>query len=152
MTKPRRSKKPNNNYNSKKVPYILPETEKNQAVGRVTNIMGDGRFMVNAFDGKSVLRNVNCSVPGKFKGRNKRRNFITAGSYVLITYGIRTSRDGAKQMGEIIHIYPRQHVKQLRMDNMVVEGIDDRDDQNDDSRVSFETDDDLAEGISIDDL
>ena len=125
MTKSRKSKIRNSNLSDKKVPYIIPDTDKGQAVGCVVNAVGNGRFVVTALCDKRLL-SINCSVPGKFKGRNKRRNRITTGLYVLITAEIRFSKDGSKQMGEIVHIYPKQHEKLLLMDQFIVNGMDDR--------------------------
>lgn len=54
-----------------------------------------------------------CRVPGKFKGRNKRNNFIEKGAWVLV--GIyEWENSEAPKSCELLHIYDRNEVEQLR--------------------------------------
>ncbi len=53
-----------------------------------------------------------CRIPGKFKGRNKRNNFIEKGSWVLV--GIYEWENTEKPKScELLHIYERNEVDQL---------------------------------------
>ena len=119
----RKSKIPNSALLSRKVPYVTPNYENNEAVACVVFVAGFSRFIVNAYNGPGscgLIENVNCSVPGKFKGRNRRRNLITVGTYVIATMNLRTSKKG-KMLGEIVHLYPPEHHKQLLRDGFVLE-------------------------------
>lgn len=54
-----------------------------------------------------------CRIPGKFKGRNKRNNYIEKGSWVLV--GIyEWENSEAPKSCELLHIYDRNEVEQLQ--------------------------------------
>lgn len=54
-----------------------------------------------------------CRVPGKFKGRNKRNNFIEKGAWVLV--GIyEWENNKAPKSCELLYIYDRNEIEQLQ--------------------------------------
>ena len=68
-------------------------------------------------NGLNVYTNVGqeiwCRVPGKFKGRNKRNNFIEKGAWVLV--GIyEWENNKAPKSCELLYIYDRNEVEQLQ--------------------------------------
>ena len=53
-----------------------------------------------------------CRIPGKFKGRNKRKNYIEVGAWVLV--GIyEWEKSEAPKSCELLHIYDRNSIEQL---------------------------------------
>jgi translation initiation factor IF-1 len=70
-------------------------------------IYGNG-LNVYTNDGQEIW----CRIPGKFKGRNKRNNFIEKGAWVLV--GIYEWENTEKPKScELLHIYDRNEVEQL---------------------------------------
>lgn len=70
-------------------------------------IYGNG-LNVYTNDGQEIW----CRIPGKFKGRNKRNNFIEKGAWVLI--GIYEWEKTEKPKScELLHIYDRNEIEQL---------------------------------------
>lgn len=70
-------------------------------------IYGNG-LNVYTNDGQEIW----CRIPGKFKGRNKRNNFIEKGAWVLV--GIYEWEKSEKPKScELLHIYDRNEVEQL---------------------------------------
>lgn len=51
-------------------------------VGKVTKILGDAR--VEATNGAEGSRPFDVKIPGKFRGRSKKSNFISGGSFLLL--------------------------------------------------------------------
>jgi len=70
-------------------------------------IYGNG-LNVYTNDGQEIW----CRIPGKFKGRNKRNNFIEKGAWVLV--GIyEWEKSEQPKSCELLHIYDRNEVEQL---------------------------------------
>lgn len=57
----------------------LPENEL-ELFGCVSKLLGNGRVTVNLIDGKTIQ----AVIRNKFRGRSKRNNLITIGTFVLI--------------------------------------------------------------------
>ena len=161
---PKSYNKTKNQGNPKKVAYIMPNYDEEEAVGCITSVLGNGRFLVNArvpvnTDNKNTdktdvmqIIQVNCTVMGRMRGRNKRKNFGEVGKHVLISKNTRTSKDGSKLMGEIMHMYPRQHEKQLLLDQFIIPGMDGRGNDMTESNVDFIAEEDEDNEISFDDI
>jgi translation initiation factor IF-1 len=70
-------------------------------------IYGNG-LNVYTNDGQEIW----CRIPGKFKGRNKRNNFIEKGAWVLIGIYEWEKTEQPKSC-ELLHIYDRNEIEQL---------------------------------------
>ena len=80
----------------------------NELYAIVETIYGNG-LNVYTNTGKEIW----CRIPGKFKGPNKRNNFIEKGAWVLI--GIYEWENGEDpKMCELIHLYERSDVDRLQ--------------------------------------
>jgi translation initiation factor IF-1 len=73
----------------------------------VVKSLGNSMFHVNTIHG---LTNLLLRVRGKFSGKNKRNNFISVGSFVLI--GLRDFENPPKQC-DLLEIYSDSDVKRL---------------------------------------
>ena len=71
-------------------------------------IYGNG-LGIHTNDGNDIW----CRIPGKFKGRNKRNNFVEKGAWVLV--GIyEWDKSEVPKSCELLHIYDRNEIEQLR--------------------------------------
>ena len=86
----------------------LPEDDEYEIFAIVTKSLGNCMFHVNCINGleKLLLR-----VRGKFSGRNKRNNFISVGTYVLV--GLRDFEKPKYENCDLLEIYSDQEVKRL---------------------------------------
>jgi hypothetical protein len=72
----------------------------------VTKAYGNCRFSVKTIDEKELT----MVIRGKFSGRNKRNNFVSVGSFVLV--GLRTDETCQKTC-DLLEIYSNVEVKRL---------------------------------------
>ena len=92
-----------------------PPTE-GQGVGIVRKCNGGGRFNVDVWLwADERFATYNCSIPGKMKGRNKKKNLLSVGSVVLVNMDMRID------MGEIVLIYTPKNVAKLIEDDFWVD-------------------------------
>jgi initiation factor 1A len=102
---------PKRGYASRKV--RLPK-EEGEMIARVTSMNGGGHASIKCTDGK----NRTLVIRGKFSGRNKRDNFITTNTLVLV--GLRSVTMGAVvnrkklEKADILEIYPDDAKKELQ--------------------------------------
>ena len=117
---------------------ILTKNIEGTIYGHVTRILGDCNFNVSCFDGKERM----CHIRNSLKRTRSQR--IELDSIVLV--GLRDFQDGK---GDIIHLYSKEHVAQLKAMKEIpskiqsVTGIDailnseDEEEKNDDTGFDF---------------
>lgn len=114
----------------------------------VTRYFGSGMCDVKCIDGETRL----CIIRKKFKGRSKRDNMITLGSYVLI--GVRdweVVEVGKKRKCDLLEVYSSSDMEQIKKylseeewEVIRVRGEDARPRDDDDDGISF-VDGEMAE-------
>jgi|LakMenE18May11ns_1017448.scaffolds.fasta_scaffold9759393_2 initiation factor 1A len=92
------------NTDDKKDTKILRESEDPLEIYcQVEKVLGNGMYNVICMDGKNRL----CHSSGKFKGRNKKDNFVSLGSWLLI--GLRQYESGGNnkklQNCDLLEVY-----------------------------------------------
>ena len=144
---------------SKRERYQTPTEDKNQEymqpdlhqrVGAVTALLGGGRFICDVWNiDTENFSKVNCSIPGKFKGKNKKNNEIHKGSVVLINIGMR-NKDNEIPLGDIELIYTKANISKLISDGYFREEtkssitMNEIVDEMDDSGIEFETETEIS--------
>jgi len=81
---------------NKKVRLVQEEGE---MYAVVTKLLGNGMFSANDTEGKERL----CIIPNKFRGRGKRDNNVSLGSWVMI--GAREFESCAKPKHDLLEVY-----------------------------------------------
>ena len=120
--------------------HIRTSQDPNEIYAIATKMLGNNMFHCHCIDNKVRL----CHIRGRFGGRNKRDNIISAGTWILI--GLReweNSSDTKKmQQCDLLEIYPgssKERLKELedcnwsilnandlsKVDNSIVESEDD---------------------------
>jgi initiation factor 1A len=84
-------------------------TEEGELYGCVLKIYGNGMCQVLGIDGKEYL----CHIRNKFRGRSKRDNMITMGSWVLV--GLREWETGIKRSCDLLELYGQHEIEQLKI-------------------------------------
>jgi initiation factor 1A len=84
---------------------LAEETDELYAL--IIKSLGNCMFHVKTIDGQLLLMHIR----GKFSGRNKRNNFITVGSFVLI--GLRDFEKPNYKNCDLLEIYSSQDVNRL---------------------------------------
>lgn len=87
----------------------LRKSENKSEIYAIVDVIYGNGLNVYTSSGQEIW----CRVPGKFKGRNKRNNFIEKGAWVLV--GIyEWENSEAPKSCELLHVYDRNDVEQLR--------------------------------------
>ena len=97
----------------KKVSKKLRESEDPLEIyAQVEKVLGNGLYNVICIDGKNRL----CHSSGKFKGRNKKDNFVSLGTWLLI--GLREYETGANnkklQNCDLLEVYNDSEKERLK--------------------------------------
>ena len=85
--------------------------EEGEIYGSVTNVFGNGRAEVMCIDGTRRL----LMIRKKFKGRNKRDNTVTKGTWVLVgkrEWEVRGASD--KEVCDLLEVYSAADVENLK--------------------------------------
>jgi len=62
--------------------------EEGECYAIVSKMLGNGMCHVNILQDDNILPNIVCHIRGKFRGRNKKANFVSVGTFVIV--GLRT--------------------------------------------------------------
>ena len=117
----------------------------------VTKYFGSGMVDVKCIDGETRL----CVIRKKFKGRSKRDNMITIGSYVLVgERAWEVIEAGKKRKCDLLEVYSKSDIEQIRKYltaeewEIIRHQVDDADskpyDDDDDDGINF-VDSEMAE-------
>jgi initiation factor 1A len=103
-----------NDNNDKKDSKKLRESEDSLEIyAQVEKVLGNGMYNVICLDGKNRL----CHSSGKFKGRNKKDNFVKLGSWLLI--GLRAYESGGSnkklQNCDLLEVYNEFETEKLKV-------------------------------------
>jgi len=103
-----------NDNNDKKDSKKLRESEDPLEIyAQVEKVLGNGMYNVICLDGKNRL----CHSSGKFKGRNKKDNFVKLGSWLLI--GLRAYESGGSnkklQNCDLLEVYNEFETEKLKV-------------------------------------
>jgi hypothetical protein len=94
--------------NNNKSDELRQSQDKNELYAIVDKIYGNGLNVYTCL-GQSIW----CRIPGRFKGRNKRNNYIEVGSWVLV--GIyEWENEKEPKSCELMEVYDRNDIEQLR--------------------------------------
>lgn len=77
----------------------------------VTKMSGGNLCRVVAQHGNAKLEDLRCHIGGKFRGRNKRNNFLTQGSWVLV--GLRDWENPVSNC-DLLYVYELDEIDQLK--------------------------------------
>jgi translation initiation factor IF-1 len=87
--------------------------------GCVSKLLGNGRVIVHLLDGKDIQ----CVIRNKFRGRSKRNNLITIGSFVLI--GLHDWEAPNFKNADILNVYSYDDVIYLKsLPNLNLSSLD----------------------------
>jgi translation initiation factor IF-1 len=87
--------------------------------GCVSRLLGNGRVIVHLLDGKDIQ----CVIRNKFRGRSKRNNLITIGSFVLI--GLHDWEAPNFKNADILNVYSYDDVIYLKsLPNLNLSSLD----------------------------
>ena len=89
----------------------LPECD-DECFAIVTKMLGNGMCHVNILHQNNLLENIVCHIRGKFRGRNKKSNLISASSIVLV--GLRTWEKNTS-VCDLLDIYNSHHIEKLNI-------------------------------------
>ena len=82
----------------------------------VAKVYGNGRVLVTCNDGIERL----CVIRKKFKGRNKRSNEISIGSYILIgARGWKSVSDDKLETTDLLYVYSQNQAHKLKYDDVI---------------------------------
>jgi initiation factor 1A len=101
------------NSDDKKTNKKLRESEDPLEIySQVEKVLGNGMYNVICLDGKSRL----CHSSGKFKGRNKKDNFVSLGTWLLV--GLREYETGGNnkklQNCDLLEVYTDSEKERLK--------------------------------------
>ncbi len=84
-----------------------------ECYARVEKMLGNGMCHVNVFHKQNILPNIICHIRGKFRGRNKKANFVSKDSFVLV--GMRSWEININAC-DLISIYNDHQVELIHFD------------------------------------
>tara|TARA_B110000438_G_C15495369_1_gene513275 strand:+ start:140 stop:661 length:522 start_codon:yes stop_codon:yes gene_type:complete len=88
----------------------------------VSKMLGNGMCHVNISHQNSIISNIVCHIRGKFRGRNKKANFVSTSSIILV--GLRTWEANINSC-DLICIYQPHQFDKLIIDQNLYSSIDD---------------------------
>ena len=118
----------------------LPENEM-ELFGCVSKLLGNGRILVHLTDGKEMQ----CVIRNKFRGRSKRNNLISIGSFVLI--GLHDWEAPNFKHADVLNVYTYDDVLYLKsLPNYNLASLDAflynlNPEKNSDNMIEFSTED-----------
>ena len=86
--------------------------EEGEYVAKVSKMLGNGMCSVNIIYDNELLTNIVCHIRGKFRSRNKKNNFVSIGSTILVGLRSWTSKISAC---DLLHVYQDNHVNSLNI-------------------------------------
>lgn len=89
--------------------------EEGEVYACVTKLLGNGMCHVNCLEENNSAKARLCIIRNKFRGRGKRDNQLTVGSYVLV--GVRsweTSRADALEKCDLVEVYNKSEIDKLK--------------------------------------
>lgn len=86
--------------------------EEGEYVAKVSKMLGNGMCSVNIIYDNELLTNIVCHIRGKFRSRNKKNNFVSVGSTILVGLRSWTSKISAC---DLLHVYQDNHVNSLNI-------------------------------------
>ena len=110
----------------------FPQDE-GECLAITVKMLGNGMCHVNLIYKDQLYSNVVCHIRGKFRSRNKKNNFVSVGSTLLV--GIRdwTSKIDAC---DLLSVYNDAHIPKLNIPSLLSNSISQQNLYNDD--ISFE--------------
>ena len=94
--------------NKNRTEELRKSEDKNELYAIVDKIYGNG---LNVYT--NLGQEIWCRIPGKFKGRNKRNNYIEVGAWVLVGLYEWANENDPKSC-ELLYVYDRNDVEQLQ--------------------------------------
>jgi len=88
----------------------------------VSKMLGNGMCHVNISHQNSIVSNIVCHIRGKFRGRNKKANFVSKDSIILV--GLRTW-EAKLNSCDLICIYQPHQFEKINIDLNLYSSIDD---------------------------
>ena len=88
-----------------------------ECYARVEKMLGNGMCHVNVFHKQNILPNIICHIRGKFRGRNKKANFVSKDSFVLV--GMRSWEKNINAC-DLISIYNDHQVELIHFDFNII--------------------------------
>ncbi len=88
----------------------------------VSKMLGNGMCHVNISHQNSIVSNIVCHIRGKFRGRNKKANFVSTSSIILV--GLRTW-EAKLNSCDLICIYQPHQFEKINIDQNLYSSIDD---------------------------
>tara|TARA_Y100000389_G_C17329906_1_gene447504 strand:+ start:188 stop:754 length:567 start_codon:yes stop_codon:yes gene_type:complete len=101
-----------NSFNQK----LRVAEEDGEVYGCVTKLLGNGMCNVNCLEDDNTAKARLCIIRNKFRGRGKRGNEVTVGTYVLL--GLReweSSKEGTKPKCDLIEVYGKYEIERLKI-------------------------------------
>jgi len=86
----------------------------------VSKMLGNGMCHVNLSYQNNILTNIVCHIRGKFRGRNKKSNFVSTSSIVLV--GLRTWEKNISAC-DLMEIYTNNDISLLNIDQSILSSI-----------------------------
>ena len=88
-----------------------------ECYARVEKMLGNGMCHVNVFYKQNILPNIICHIRGKFRGRNKKANFVSKDSFILV--GMRSWEKNINAC-DLICIYNDHQVEHIHFDFNII--------------------------------
>ena len=108
--------------------------EEGECYAIVSKMLGNGMCHVNILHDEQILQNIVCHIRGKFRGRNKKANFVAVGSIVLV--GLRSWEHNVNAC-DLANVYNQNQVNSLNINSILFNSIQNfNHDQNNDN-ISF---------------
>tara|TARA_Y100000385_G_C13062118_1_gene624934 strand:- start:1 stop:504 length:504 start_codon:yes stop_codon:yes gene_type:complete len=87
----------------------VPE-EEGEYFAKVTKMLGNGMCHVTVFVDGELLENVICFIRGKFKSRNKKQNFVSVESFLIV--GMRQWATNHNQC-DLLHVFDSNSISTI---------------------------------------
>ncbi len=122
--KAKKQKKTGNDEENRKL--ILKDEVNLQEYAQITKVLGNGRFEVNCFDGKTRLANI--------RGSMRRKVWVKTGDVIIVS--LREYQDGRC---DIIYLYKQKEVRTLKKMGEIPESVnEDLMAEKEDTNIGFE--------------
>ena len=94
--------------------------EEGECFAMVSKMLGNGMCNVNLIYESQLLTNIVCHIRGKFRSRNKKSNFVSIGSTILV--GIRSWTSNINAC-DLLFVYPDNHISSLNIPNSLIQSV-----------------------------
>ena len=95
-------------------------SEDGECFALVSKMLGNGMCNVNLIYENQLLSNIVCHIRGKFRSRNKKSNFVSIGSTILV--GIRSWTSNINAC-DLLFVYPDNHISSLNIPSSLIQSI-----------------------------